>query len=226
MPSQPSLISWPAPGYWRTKRTIARLERFKNLIIHLERWAGDVDAAPSLAELFPGENVTVGTVAAIQRIEQEIRQLAPVVLWDLRWPRIPTTAWFGSLMSAGDKRREYNVITDYFRLPRAQHAQACYEAVIEVLDNGIGVYKTRLHQAKRDMVNPIVWIASVVRLPITIMEHAGLATSEEGQRMALGVWGKIVRALWVVFLVLGAIHYGVKVPWSDIVTKLITEFSR
>jgi len=69
------LFHQPPPGYWRTKFKLERMVRFKNLIIHREWWADDIDMAPPIAQLFPGENLASNSSVTVQRINQEIKQM-------------------------------------------------------------------------------------------------------------------------------------------------------
>lgn len=149
-PPQGPLFHQPWPGYWRTKLKLERMVRFKNLIIHRERWAGDIDMAPPLAELFPGENVEPGNLLWVQRINQDIKQTMLMVFRDLEAMGIPTVVGYDEYDPAKGKDvlKKYNLIMDYYRLPRPGDGHGAFQAVIDILEEGIGAYKGRLKQAK------------------------------------------------------------------------------
>src|SRR5260370_42328340 len=68
------LFHQPPPGYWRTKLKLARMVRFKNLIIHRERWDGDKDMATPNTQLFPGEKGDANSSVTLKRENQETQQ--------------------------------------------------------------------------------------------------------------------------------------------------------
>lgn len=202
-----------------TKRHLKRIIRFKNLIIHREQWAAELDSAPTLDELFPGENLQRGTMEAVQRIEQEIRETKMIISYDLRHCGVGTRVTVTTRGEAND----YDLIIDYFRmsnddeLDRSQN----FEEVMELLDAGVGAHKNRLERAKFEMFSPITWIAYVIRLPITVLERAGLASHPKSQEKFLNVyaWAVQFSMLALILVVLG--HYGAKIPWSDIFPYVI-----
>src|SRR5580704_3885622 len=190
-PEKP-LFFQPPPGYWRTKLKLNRMVRLRDLIIHKERWSGDIDLAPPLSNLFPGEKVDPMQYQTLQRIEQEIRQTRRMVWWDLHAVGVPTGVTYGKRIKDELEEDEdhYDVIIDYFRLPRRGDGHAAYEAVIDVLEQGIGLWKGRLRQSKFELFNPIIWSAKAIRLPITVMERAGFGANEKSQELLLGGYGK------------------------------------
>ena len=95
-----------------------------------------------------------------------------IVRWEINYAGVATAVIHRHWDGVARKEDRYDLILDYFRLPRERDAYQAYEAVMAALEQAIGVYEARLRQAKRDLFNPVVWVAHVIRLPITVMEHA------------------------------------------------------
>lgn len=192
--------------------------RFKNLIIHRERWSGDIDMAPPLAELFPGENVEPGNFLWVQRINQDIKQTMLMVFRDLEAIGIPTVVGYDEYDVAKGQEvlKKYNLIMDYYRLPRSGDGHGSYQAVIDILEEGIGAYKGRLKQAKLELFNPIIWAAYAIRIPITVMERAGFGAHEKTQNMMLGWYPRIIQIMMLIILGLFMVRQGIRFPWKEI----------
>jgi hypothetical protein len=222
LPDRP-LFHQPWPGYWKTRLKLKRMIRLRDLIIHKENWAGHIDLAQPLAKLFPGEVVTPGTFPLAQRIDQEIRQTRRMVLWDLHAIGVDTVVIHKEHLGFGiePEEQKYDLIMDYFRLPREGDGHAAFQAVIDNLEQGIGLYKGRLKQAWWELFNPVVWAARAIRIPITVMERAGFGAHEKTQEMLLGGYGKFMRIAMALILSFLALILGAKVPWKEIVTGII-----
>ena len=218
------LFHQPWPGYWRTKNRLERLKRFKNLVIHRERWALEMQTVTPLAELFPGENLKECTFETVQRIEAELRESLMLVFYGMREVAIETHARYRTFdrIENRDKTWEYDLILDYFHMSDGDNRQKNFELLMGRLDMAIGIYKARLPRAKRELFSPITWIAYAVRLPITILERAGLLAHPKSQEKFLNAYGWAVQlaTLAVILLILG--HYGAKVPWSKIFSYLMS----
>ncbi len=215
------LFHQPPPGYWRTKFKLERMVRFKNLIIHRERWAGDIDMASPIAELFPGESLASNSSVTVQRINQEIKQMMWMVNWDLNYIGVATRVNYKERDPVdGEVINKYDLILDYYRLPRNGNPHIAYQAVIDVLEQGIGLYKGRLKQAKQELFNPINWAAYVIRIPITVMERAGFGASEKSQDMLIGWYARFMQILMGLIFSFIAIREGIKVQWKEIVTDM------
>ena len=92
---------------------------------------------------------------------------------------------------------------------------------MRVLTQGVGVCEARLSNAKREIFNPVVWAAYVIRLPITVMERAGLVGHEKTQELVLGGYARFMKIMMALIISLSALLIGVKVPWKEIVTAII-----
>lgn len=217
-------LFWPVwPGYFHTKLKLTRMVRLRDLIFHKERWATHIDLAQPLEKLFPGENLQVCTHPTTQRIDQEIRQTRRMVWWDLHHIGIDTVVvWQGRrALGIAEEDRKFDVIMDYGRLPREGDGHPAFQAVVDVLEQGIGLYKGRLRQAKFEMFNPIIWAARAIRIPITVMERAGFGRNEKTQDMLLGGYARFMKIAMGVLLSFLLLIVGFKVPWKEIVEAII-----
>jgi hypothetical protein len=218
--SERPLFLQPWPGYWATKRKLERLRRFQNLIRHRERWAPDMAFACPIEGLVP-PSIPEGD--RYYYIEQEIYRLMRIVHRDLNFAGVPTGIYYKHWdpVEQKDEREDYDTILDYFRLPREQSARQAFEAVMGVLEQGVGIYAARLSQARWELFNPITWAAYAVRIPITIMERAGLVGHEKTTEMVLGGYARVMKFLMIAILCLILILLGAKVPWKEIITGLV-----
>ena len=221
----PPLIAQPAPGYFRTRRILRNLKRFQNLIRHKERWAQDMQFACPIEELIPA---AVPMPERFVYLDREILKAMNIVQRGVNYAGVPTGVihkrW--DEIEQKDVERHYDVILDYFRLPRDTKPQDAYEAVMNVLEQAIGVYESRLRQARWDFINPIVWLAHLVRLPITVMERAGLVSHDKSAEVILGGYGKFMKFAMSAILVLIALRLGVKMPWREVFAKMVDLFAK
>jgi hypothetical protein len=174
---------------------------------------------PSLAELFPGENLKEATFETALRIEREIRENLMVISYFLQEAGIATEGVFvkDDPGQVEQVKERYDLILDYFVMLNSHLYHQAFEALIARLDMGIGMYKARLRQAKRDLCSPVAWLAYLIRLPITILERAGLASHPDSQQIILTGYGKFLKTLIVLILLLIAVRLGVTIPWKEIV---------
>lgn len=215
----------PWPGYWITKRRLNRLVRFKDLIIHREQWAPEIESAPSLEELFPSEHLQRGTMDAIQRIEREIRESMMLVTQHLRQCGVGTGVVITRFNRLENRRETTNhdLVLDYFRMSNDDELDRHrnFEELVERLDMGIGLHKNRLPHAKHDLFNPIMWMAYVIRLPITVLERAGMMSHPKNQEKFLNVYAWVVQFAMLALILMVAGHYGAKIAWGDIFSYVI-----
>jgi hypothetical protein len=209
-----------APGYFATKRLLARIHRFQNLIRHRERWAPDLEFACPLEDVVPAN---VPEIQRGQYLDREILRMMQDVHRAVNFAGVPTSVYHEHRdpVDNHEEQERYDLILDYFRLPRWDNGYKAFEAVMSVLEQAIGVYEVRLNQAKREFFNPVAWVAHVIRIPITVLERAGLAAHEKTASMVIGAYARSVQILMVIILVFIAVRLGVKIPWKEFVVRLI-----
>src|SRR5690242_5752956 len=213
------LFMQPIPGYWRTKRILERMRRLQDLIRHSENWGGDIALAEPLERLLP--NVVKEKQHLV--LDQEITKLLRVVYWDLQYGGVDTEFIYGNTRGPlGKDSKRFRLPLDYHLLPREPGREhLSFQAMMRVLNDGIGVYEARLVQARRERFNPIVWAAHLIRLPITVMERAGFVGHEKTEELVLRAYVLFVRIMMGLILVLAALRLGVKVPWSEVVSSAL-----
>ena len=86
--------------------------------------------------------------------------------------------WKDQYAIQGEKPREYDLIVDYFRLPRTRQVRMRSRPLWEFLVTRSECTRRGKKRAFWEMFNPINWIANAIRLPFTIMERAGFASHE------------------------------------------------
>jgi hypothetical protein len=214
------LFQRPAPGYFQTKRVLSRLRRFQNLIRHKERWGADLGFACPIEELIP-PNLAMAERFPI--LDREILRAMNIVRWDINRAGVTTGVIYKhwDTVEGKEEKESYDVILDYFRLPRLLHAQQAYEAVMSTLEQAIGVYENRLIQSKRELYNPVVWAAHIIRLPITVMERAGMIGHEKTDEMVLGGYATFMKISMAIILALVAVKLGITFPWKDVFVKIL-----
>jgi hypothetical protein len=209
-----------APGYFATKRLLERIHRFQDLIRHRERWTPDLEFACPLEDVVPAK---VPEMQRVQYLDREILRMMQGVHRAVNFAGVPTSVYHEHRdpVDNHEDRERYELILDYFRLPRWDNGYKAFEAVMGVLEQAIGVYEGRLEQAKREIFNPVAWVAHVIRIPITVLERAGLAAHEKTASMVLGAYARFVQIVMLIILVLTAVRLGVKIPWKDFIVRLI-----
>jgi hypothetical protein len=212
------LFLQPIPGYWRTKRKLERLKLLRDLIRHRENWAGQIALAKPLSELLPCVPENLRAI----RIKEEIEMVLRLAYWDLEYAAVPTGVYYGKRGEPEDEQRSFNVILDYFRLPREPGKEHyAFEATTGSLTEGIGIYEARKHQAFWEMFNPVVWVAYIIRLPITVMERAGLVGHEKTQDMVLSGYTLAIRLMMAALVGLFLVRQGVQFPWKAFFDRVI-----
>ena len=201
------------------------MKRFQNLIRHKERWAPDIPLVCPIEELIPAD---IPMPERFDYLDREILKAMNMVQRGVNYAGVPTGVihkrWDG-IEQKGVERR-YDVILDYFRLPRDTRPHDAYEAVMSVLEQAIGVYESRLKQAKWDFINPVVWLAHLVRLPITVVGRAGLESHDKSAEIVLGGYGKFMKFAMSAILVLIALRLGVRLPWKEVFAKMVELFAK
>src|SRR5208283_2153182 len=192
-------------GYFECKKRIERLKRFQNLLRHREKWAHQLDFAPPLERLIPeisepvpdGErsgympNLNRDQLRAVREpvvIDREINRLIPMVHAYLNVVNIKTiytqTSQFRDFDESErpmrrETERHFDAVLDYFsisRLPGIRPGEE-FELLLGITERGIGIYEGRLKVAKREMFNPLIWIATVLSAPLYVLARAGFDES-------------------------------------------------
>ena len=170
-----------------------------------------MEFAPPLEDL-------IGKVPPVQEVEiikREISKLIIPVLSDLY--RVGVDAERTISVDSDDiderlahkkKREPFNLIEDYFLIPRERGRADIFDDTIHVLDTAIGAYETHAQRARRDRWNPLAWCAWIMQKPAELLERSGLAFGTVAGDKALRfiIWLIGLLALIVILLL------GVSIP--------------
>ena len=199
-----------SPGYFACRRAIDRLGRFQDLARHHQGWAHQIDFARPLDQLLPGGYKPAQEPWVIQR---ELNRLIPAVLFCLQDAGIPTTV----IHRHGASEHRSDLIANYFELLRCSSDAETFDLLIATLDRGIGVCEAAKSNAIYRKLNPMHWVAYLMRLPLTLLELAGLTDkSTPGGIVKAYAW--LVRLLVLLILCLAATRLGISIPWDRLLT--------
>jgi hypothetical protein len=73
-----------------------------------------------------------------------------------------------------------------------------------------------------DFINPVIWAAYVIRIPITVMERAGFGASEKTQDMLIGWYARFMQFMMAIIVGLFMVREGIKFPWKEIVNWVLS----
>lgn len=209
----------PPPGFFACRRAIDTLKRFQDLVRHRTPLPPDITFARPLSELIPA-----GTSKEHERwaIEQQINRLAPRASQYLAIARIDTrvdvSRWeekdFGGRQME-KVSRDLDLIGNYFDLERNGSFLETHRMLMRSIEEGIGVYEALGRVAVRRMFSPISWIASVVRIPVTILERAGVESGEASSGV-VRAYALLLRGVMLVILLFIAAKLGISLPWEKL----------
>jgi hypothetical protein len=211
-PLAPPHIPWAMrrPGFWRCRRTINRLLRFQHLVQQHDKWGSHMEYPPPLEKLIGKEwmekNPEIET-------ERQMSKIAPQVARDLGLAGISHHV---KLDLSGEERL-LSLVTDYLAFPQEARSRK-FKSLMQRLDMTVGQYEERQHHAILDWFNPLFWAASLLRMPVTILEYAGLITTVEHHSSWIKFYEWIGRIAFgfVVVMVVAYIarRLGFTVPWN------------
>lgn len=118
--------------------------------------------------------------------------------------------------------RERDMIDHLFELLQRRDQFATYTFVMQAAERGIGVYEDLKETQRRLRHSPLTWIGWMLRLPITVLERAGVETDEASSKVVAGYgWflriamGAVLSSL-AALLSLLATKLGTSIPWKEI----------
>lgn len=223
-PARPQLpYSLARPGYLRCKKIIERLRLFQDLVRNDWRWGDHIAVARPLETLLP-QGTDKSQFPLI--LEQHINRLVPLVARDLyvaavetriRFERTERNYDFEKHIAVFEEKKEiYDVIEHYFDLPRSRDS---FDAVMAAIERGIGIYEGRKAAAISEKYNPVHWLAALVRLPLTVIEDAGISedTETHSKFANLYMWALKI----ILLIILGAIATKLGFSTWDNIIKLV-----
>lgn len=210
----------PLPlGYFQCKKRIETLQRFQNLLRYHEYVTTDPQLPPLASLLPPGTKPEYEK----QAIDRELNKLFVPVSLFVRQAGVPTSFTNRRQKSQARFQLEYkepeietqhfDVIRDYFYVENLKISRnETFKAAVRVTDQAIGSYEFRKAIATKEFLNPAIWIAHLLRLPIWILYRAGFAPSQK-------FYETFIKTMMSLIFILTLIHYGI-LGWKDL-TKLL-----
>lgn len=206
-----------SPNYFECKWAIERLKRFQDLIRHDKGYADQVRYARSLVELIP-ELIKTKKIDEHWIIEREINRLIPIIQNDLHLAHIETLITHKTsdleyddekgVHKPKERKSSYNLIRDYFELPNKHEF---FEMIIKSVERGIGWYLGRERNAFIEIFNPLSWLAFFIRVPIIIIQKAGIETSN---KVVAESYAWLIKIIMLILLIFIATKLGISIPWS------------
>jgi len=133
--------------------------------------------------------------------EHQLNKLVLPVAWDMDMAGIRHGMTVsGGEMGKPDRKVQYDLLADFMIFPENYHRQRL-EALMRRLEMAIGVYEERKRNAIRDWFNPLFWIAAVIRIPVSILEFAGLISAYEEHSAIIKLYGWAIRIAFLFVLV-------------------------
>jgi len=198
------------PGYLECKSIIKRLETLKDLIFYYCPFAGyDEYATTPLEELIPGDFTRR---MRDMKIKEYICKLIPLVRESLFFGKI-NVAILSTRYKRGRKVvREFDIILDLFDYLNGARTKP-YDVVVNTLNQGIGYYENAEHRAFWELFNPLSWIAFILRIPLLIIQKAGLVSDEEVASKILIFYVWLVRIIILTGIAFLTAKLGISIPW-------------
>lgn len=202
---------------------IRRLRRFQNLIRHDQNWGYDVRFAKPLDRLLP-RNTPKDSINEV--IDQEINRMIPAVRIILHRVKVGTVIVSTKKEYGFDYKEiktiekditeKYEMIEQYFDLPHDPKASS-YRLLMQSIERGIGFYQDRGNKALFELINPFIWVVWLIRLPIAVLNRAGI--EDKGVIMQIYSW--VIRTIMVVMLIFYATKLGISIPWDEFLKTLL-----
>jgi hypothetical protein len=163
-------------------------------------------------------------------IDQQIGRLQPVVRSYLLQVGVFTDILITEPAWDRERQKEtrdalgrWDAVRDYFNQPAdgvrgSKISQGWFEHLMNLIEQGVGMYEARRASAWREKFNPLTWIAGVLKAPAFVLERAGLLGQGRSKLLELYLW--IVRLLFLLGLIFAAAKLGLSVPWQQVAALL------
>lgn len=216
----PKTIHRPPVNYWSCKARIAALRKYQDLVRHRYRIRPDIGFAAKLEDLIGPFH---DQMEATHLVDREIARLSAPVFHILNDVGISTVVTFshpeprfnkGAVTSVIKKEDSDLIATLLENDTSSVRGQTAFRLLMTYLEEGIGMYELRLKIAFREIFYPTVWLAYVVRLPLTTLERAGIQPSET---LVTRIYGTVIQVLMLIVIVLLSLKLGFTVPWEKII---------
>jgi len=191
-------------------RMINQLEKMKDLIRHQNRWTRQIDLARPLNKL----GISEKDPHRYELIRQKINKLLPLATRAAEQMGVST-----KIKSREEKPgtfpteyedKIYDLFIHYDLLMLKDHTSSSahhFDMTIDKLNQLIGLYSEAIYRRLISFLNPLRLVASILRIPITVLEYMGFDTRGS---LAETVFSVIIRALWILFLAVLTVYFSGK----------------
>jgi hypothetical protein len=164
--AQPSREATGRPaGFFASRATIKRFLRFRALVIQREHWATHINVARPLEELIPRdtkpEHYHLAIDAAINELIHRDLTIAGV---STEFEFTGNPEWDPERKRVVHGKGYLDVIDKYFEIPHPSTTSS-FNVVLSVIQRGVGVYEARKRRAFWENLNPLRWLAGLLRVP-------------------------------------------------------------
>ena len=193
-------------GLFESLRAIHQCRKLQDLIRHHNNWAPQLPLARPLSKF--GISETDSNRKAL--IEKQINELLPVAQICAKRAKMSLSVIvkeevYPRLLPHEYKDVEYNIFANYTKLMSIDDRSATFfNLEIGKLDQLIGFYSEAW---LRILINPLKWVAIILRIPISILEHMGFDSTGRTTELVLSF---IMRFLWILVLAFLTVYYAGK----------------
>lgn len=196
---------------------ITKLEKLKDLFRHESRWAHQIELARPLKKLGIKEDDQYRFV----KIKEKISKLIPIAVVSARetgiWANIVVKKKKVGVYPPKYEDENFNVFFNHDALMSIDESNAHnFELTIDILNEIIGCYLELRTRKLIRLLNPLRLVASILRIPVTIIEYMGFEI--EGTFAEKVLSHTLQAAMGLLLFILGS-YFGEK---SELVRALIS----
>jgi hypothetical protein len=185
----------------------------QNLIRLREPWQHDLARRDPMIPESPGIDREIALHREINRLIPWVtRYMYAACIGTVVNGYAPDEHFDGNVMVRRHVERDWDIFENYFGLPRQDDV---FRFQIDALERAIGYYFALQERAFRELFSPITWLAFLVRIPIVVLERAGVPMEDASSRgVQTSAW--IMRLAAIVLLVLASTKLGLSIPWDKV----------
>ena len=198
-------------------KTIYKIRQVRlviDLVRHNQRWAHHIDRARPLEKLIGKKRAK--SPHHHEYIVEKLDKLLPVISKLADEESIPRILEYNSEYYS----ERLDLFINYHGLKAASIAAHdgvssadSFDSVIAALRGIEGSLEHKLRLQLFACLNPIYWVAFILKLPITIFKLAGISS---GINIFEHIYAAIAQIIVVVLLTLAATKLGISIPWEDV----------
>lgn len=171
------------------------IDKYLKLVKHYFNFAGDIIRLEPLETLIPSYD----PAHRLTDLRSELNKMSISIHICFVRSGIPTSYQL--------EDREFDLFVDFFEVISRQEVrhQDHRDLVIEALERAQGHYEKIRTRRRWNLINPVYWIAMLLRIPIAILEFAGVNSDDE-RTNNLFYW--VIQSLMAILLLLLILRLG------------------